>query len=270
MTGLLVVNHFLRGEKFDTLHSHLVKTAEDMGIDLKIVTNLDVMLGDVSADFALFWDKDINCAKMLENKGISVFNSADSIALCDDKALTYLALENAVKQPKTIIAPLSFFDVDYRTFLLGVVDKIGTPFVLKECKGSFGEQVWLCNSVDEALEHISNKPFIVQEYIECGNRDIRLEVVGGRVVASMQRYNPNDFRSNITNGGTAVSYTPSDVEIALAIKACDTLGLDFGGVDIIGDMVCEVNSNAHIINIMNTTGVDVAKEIFDYIIKSVK
>ena len=52
---------------------------------------------------------------------------------------------------------------------------------------------------------------------------------------------------------------------------CKELGLTFGGVDILPNgAVCEVNSNAHIINIMNTTGVDVAPLIFDEILEKVK
>ena len=58
-------------------------------------------------------------------------------------------------------------------------------------------------------------------------------------------------------------YTPSDDEIKLAVSACEKLGLDFGGVDLLdGGIVCEVNSNAHIINIMKCTNIDIAKLIF--------
>lgn len=269
MTGFLVINHFLNGKKYDELHSHLVSTAKSMGIDLIIKTNLDMLFDDASCDFVLFWDKDIALAKSLENKGIKVFNSSSAIELCDDKARTYLALDGIVPQPRTIIAPLSFFDVDYAPFLEKCVEALGTPFVIKECKGSFGEQVHLCHSVDDALAHISSKPFLVQEYVECNNTDVRIEVVGGRVISAMKRHNPSDFRSNITNGGTATPYSPTELEVDLALKACDALGLDFGGVDILGDMVCEVNSNAHIINIMNATGIDVAEKIFEHILEKI-
>ena len=52
-----------------------------------------------------------------------------------------------------------------------------------------------------------------------------------------------------------------------AVDACKALGLTFGGVDIMqGNTVCEVNSNSHIINIMQTTGVDVAPLIFEEIL----
>ena len=83
----------------------------------------------------------------------------------------------------------------------------------------------------------------------------------------MRRSNKNDFRSNITNGGVAEEYTPTEQEARLAVDACKALGLTFGGVDIMqGNTVCEVNSNAHIINIMQTTGVDVAPLIFEEIL----
>ena len=63
----------------------------------------------------------------------------------------------------------------------------------------------------------------------------------------------------------------SNEEKALAVKACEVLGLDFGGVDILdGGYVCEVNSNAHIINIMKSTGVDIAPMIFEHILERIK
>ena len=120
------------------------------------------------------------------------------------------------------------------------------------------------------MKYVSGKPFLLQEYIECGGEDARLEVVGDRVVAAMKRRNENDFRSNITNGGVAFEYTPSEDEKALAVAACRELGLTFGGVDIMhGDTICEVNSNAHIINIMHASGVDIAPLIFEEILRKI-
>ncbi len=88
MNGILTINHFLNGEKYSTLHSHLVESAKMCDINLQIKTNLELATENAKADFVLFWDKDINLAKRLEKSGLPVFNSADSIAKCDDKALT--------------------------------------------------------------------------------------------------------------------------------------------------------------------------------------
>ena len=99
------------------MHNSLVKSAKNFGCELKTKTNQELIFESETPDFVLFWDKDTNVARMLENKGVPVFNSAKSIALCDDKAKTYIALDGKVKQPKTIIAPMSFFKVDYGEFV---------------------------------------------------------------------------------------------------------------------------------------------------------
>lgn len=266
MTGFLVVNHFLTGEKYNTLHNHLIKSAKNFGINLVVKTNQDMIFEEERPDFVLFWDKDVNLAAFIEKSGVPVFNSAKSIALCDDKAKTYAALKDLVPQPKTIPAPLSFFRSDYSEFVKLAVERLGLPVVFKECCGSFGEQVYLCRTAEDVLSHITDKPFLLQEYIEANGTDVRIEVVGGECICAMKRHNDSDFRSNITNGGTAETYSPTKEEKTLALKACNALGLSFGGVDIIGgNMVCEVNSNAHIINIMNACGIDVAPKIFEFI-----
>lgn len=273
MTGFLIINHFLCGEKFNTLHNHLIRTASKMQIDLQIRTNLEMLFEKRKADFVLFWDKDVSLAKKLELEGQKVFNSSESIALCDNKAATYLALKNTVNQPKTIIAPLSFFDnSDYTDFIDKAAQELGLPLIMKGCFGSFGEQVFLCRTKEEIAKNICGKPFLLQQYIKSSHgNDIRLEIINGVCVAAMKRENKNDFRSNITNGGTMQHYDPTDEEIAAAVKAANKLGLLFCGVDILdGNLLCEVNSNAHIINIMECTKKDVAPLIFETILEKIR
>ena len=272
MTGILAVNHFLNGSKYDELHSHIISAAKKMNINLMIKTNLELAVKEEPADFILFWDKDTNLAKRLEKKGFPVFNSSKAIELCDDKAKTFIALDGIVPQPRTLIAPKCFFKSDMSEFVSNAVEILGLPLVFKECFGSFGEQVYLCGSFEEIINRITEKPFILQEYIgESGGRDMRLEIVGGKCVAAVKRENKNDFRSNVTNGGKMTPYTPSKEEIETAVKACDTLGLTFGGVDILENgMVCEVNSNAHIINIMKSTKMDIAPLILKEITENIK
>ena len=82
MNGILAVNHFLKGEKYDTLHKHLAASAKKCGINLNIKTNLELATQKAQADFVLFWDKDINLARRIEKSGVPVFNSAESIEKC--------------------------------------------------------------------------------------------------------------------------------------------------------------------------------------------
>lgn len=272
MNGILLVNHFLNGEKFNELHSHLVKSAKKQNIDLVIKTNLELAAAKVNTDFVLLWDKDINLARRIEKGGVPVFNSSSSVAVCDDKARTYVELSGIVPQPKTLVAPKTYFDVDMREFVDNAIACLGLPLVFKECFGSFGEQVYLCKTRADVMSHITAKPFILQEFIsDSAGSDTRIEIVGGKFVSAVKRNNPADFRSNVTNGGTMTPVVPDNKMIETALKACEVLGLTFGGVDILDNgMVCEVNSNAHIINIMNATGIDIAPIIFNEITEQLK
>ncbi|MBP3386206.1 MAG: hypothetical protein J6K69_05080, partial [Candidatus Methanomethylophilaceae archaeon] len=74
-------------------------------------------------------------------------------------------------------------------------------------------------------------------------------------------------------GGTMHRYVPTDEESELAVSAAEAVGADFAGVDIIrtsdGPVVCEVNSNAHIKNMLDCTGHDVSMDILEHIIRTV-
>ena len=79
----------------------------------------------------------------------------------------------------------------------------------------------------------------------------------------------------MTYGGTAEAVTPTSDQIAFAQKVMNELGLDFAGIDIMegenGEpILCEVNSNAHFINLYNVTGVNTADAIMKYIHKTIK
>lgn len=288
--GWLVVNGYLDSEKFEEIYSWLVAAAKERGCELRKLPNdqLDSVLQAGSGitkwrekpDFVLFWDKDVRLAKMLEAEGFTLFNKADAIETCDDKALTFIKLKNTeIKMPKTFCAPMTF-DKEYKdyTFVLQIEGSIGYPFVIKENKGSFGEQVYLVKNYYEAVDkikEIGHCDFIMQEFIENSKgRDVRIHVVGDKVVTAMERINTDDFRANITNGGKMRKYEPTKEQAEMALKVCQKLQLDFAGVDIMfgkndEPVLCEVNSNAHFKNIFDCTGVNVADCIMEYIIKSI-
>lgn len=282
MKAYLVTNHYLVSEKYNELNWLLHESAQRCGIELIFKTNAEILshltVGGKETcediDFVLFWDKDITLCRMLEGLGLRVFNSSQAIAACDNKGLTHAILnKTGIKMPKTIIAPLSFGKEDMSVFAKSAAEKLSLPMIIKESYGSFGYQVYKANDMFDAVEianAISPNPMIFQEYIkESSGRDVRLNVVGDKVVAAMERYNNSDFRANVTNGGKMKPYTPTKEERDIAISACRALGLDFGGVDLLfsegGPLLCEVNSNAHIKNILDCTGINVADSIFEYI-----
>lgn len=285
-TAWLVTNHYLHTDKFSEIADFIVKSAHRHGIEITHYTNAE-LLALISGnrlvkplplpDFVLFQDKDYCLARVLEQMGLRLYNSAEAMRICDDKALTHIELaKNKIPCPETICVPFTFENIGYnRNDFLGIAaERLSLPFVIKESKGSFGEQVYLAGSVeqaDEILRNINGKPAVLQKFIKSAEgSDIRINVVGGKACASMKRTNKTDFRANITIGGSAQSYTPTDEEEALAVKACRDLGVDFGGVDLLisdnGPLVCEVNSNAHFKSIFDCTGVNIADKIFEYIL----
>ena len=282
--GLMVVNAFLRTTKFDDLYHTLLDAATQCGMALDVCTNAEISKAvyteefDASPyDFVLFWDKDVQLALQMENLGMRVFNSAQSILWCDDKAQTFLRLKpHGIPMPRTILAPKTFTSIGYPNldFLDEAVRALGFPIVLKECFGSFGQQVYLLSDMDslrQKVQELAGAPLLFQELIsESYGHDTRINVVGGRVVASMlRRSTDGDFRSNLTRGGAMENYTPTEAECALAIRATELLGLDFAGVDVLfgkdGPILCEVNSNAHFKTTLECTGVNMAVEIMRYI-----
>ncbi len=280
MRGTMVVNGFLRGGKFGEPAEMMSAAADRLGIGLDIVTNdrLPLMVDTserMDTDFVLFWDKDVRAAMLLERTGSPVFNSSECIRICDDKSLTHIALsKNNVPSIPTMISPMTFDGIGYTdlSFLDGAEDSFGYPMVVKDCFGSFGQQVHLAHDRKE-LESLfcDARPRIVQRYVECGSSDLRLEVIGGEVVASVSRKGRDgDFRANTTIGGVMSIHQPSEDEEELALKASEAVGADFCGVDILymdGEpVVCEVNSNAHMKNLRNCTGIDVSDMILEHII----
>jgi RimK family alpha-L-glutamate ligase len=295
MKGWLITNAFLHAQKFTEIHLWLIEAAKKLGIDLIPKTNAEILVkldGDFAAhtfkgkkerpDFILFWDKDVRLARYFEMEGLPVFNSSEGIAVCDDKSMTHLYLQNAgIKMPHTIIAPMTFSNIGYTNldFLDQVEKELRYPMVVKECFGSFGQQVYLAQNKKELIDKITtigSKPMLFQEFIKSSKgKDLRLQVVGNQVVASMYRYSDNgDFRANISSGGKMKPYDPTQEQIQLAIKCCKIIGLDFAGVDILfgenqESIICEMNSNAHFKNIYDCTGINVADSIMEYIVKRI-
>lgn len=281
MTGWLVVNGFLQSNKFHELTDMFLMAAEEADIELTVIANTE-LLADTGKilvskpDFAIFWDKDVFLGEYLEQNGIRLYNSSSCVRICDDKRLTHMALmAESLPMPRTLIAPMTYRNIGFTSmdFLKRIGDELSFPLVMKEAFGSFGEQVYWIDNERELLKKVrasNTTELLFQEYIASSHgRDVRLQVVGDCVVAAMYRFSEKDFRANVTAGGQMRAYEPTKEECRLAIQAARAVGASFAGVDLLfgvkGPLVCEVNSNAHFKNLLLCTGINVAKEILQYI-----
>ena len=285
MKAWLVINTFMDNQKFLNLYNLLSDAFKKHDVFLEIKRAQDISLEvnkpiENKPDFVIFWDKDIYLAERLESNGVKLFNSSRAINLCDNKILMYQELaKNNIAIPRTFIAPKTFEGLNYsnRDFLDNVIKEIGWPIVIKEAYGSFGEQVYLANNLNEAnaiIDRIGYKDFLIQEFIASSKgRDIRINVVGDKAIVSMLRENKNDFRSNISSGGNGVSFDPEQSYKDIAVKAAKALGLDFAGVDVMlgdnGPIICEVNSNPQFASTLKATGINLADCNVEYILRQV-
>ncbi len=157
----------------------------------------------------------------------------------------------------------------------------GAPLVIKLLEGTQGKGVVLAETQSAAESVIDafrdlDEYFLVQQFVkEADGVDIRCVVVGGRVVACMQRKaRAGDFRSNLHRGGTASTVKITSEERRTAVRAAQVMGLNVAGVDILrsknGPLVIEVNSSPGLEGIETSTGLDVAGAVIEYIEKNAK
>ena len=112
--------------------------------------------------------------------------------------------------PETIIAPKVYpaFTIRDSGYYERVLERLGLPMIIKEGHGSFGMKVYLIETEEQfydKTDELRGVDYVFQKFIATSRgRDIRVNIVGGEIVAAMYRYSETDFRANITNGGVAI------------------------------------------------------------------
>lgn len=283
----VIYNGSLISDKFAD-QAHLVaEAAERAGIRTVIWKNYEVMMdlqqGVASPpSFVVFLDKDILLATWLKASGIPVFNDPEVIETCDNKAKQYIRLAQAgIPMPRTVVAPKVYpnFSISGTGYFEQVLADFGLPMIIKEGHGSFGAKVYLIETEKaffEKVDSLRGVDFVFQEFVASSRgRDIRVNTVGGRIVAAMYRHSETDFRANITNGGVAEPIELNDEQQQIALDAARAVGAEFAGVDLLfgpdgRTLVCEVNAAAHIRNIYNVTAINVADAMIEYILETLQ
>lgn len=283
ISSWVIYNGSLVSDKFVDQARLVADAARRAGVDVTIMKNYEVMM-DLSKelelpDFAVLLDKDILLGYFLKSRGVPVYNDPAIIDLCDNKATQYIQLAAAgLPMPKTIVAPKVYpnFSILESGYFERVISQLGLPMIIKEGHGSFGMKVYLIENEAqfyEKVESLRGIDFVFQEFVASSRgRDIRVNVVGEKIVAAMYRRSETDFRANITNGGVASQIELTAAQQDMALAAAKVVGATFAGVDLLFDvdeqpLVCEVNAAAHIRNILEVTGVNVADAMITYILE---
>ncbi len=230
----------------------------------EVLNELDAVIPRIRPSITFY-----GCAltRFFEAIGVYALNGADAITQSRDKLYSLqLLAKSGIGIPTSGFASSPVETKD-------LIDMVGgAPLIVKLLEGTQGKGVVLAET-RKAAESVINSfkslkaNLLVQEFIkEAAGKDLRLFVIRGKVVASMQREAaPGEFRANMHMGGSAsvVKITPE--ERKLAIQAAKVMGLKVAGVDIIrsarGPLLLEVNSSPGLEGIENATGKDIASQM---------
>jgi len=238
--------------------------------DGKVLPHYDVIIPRIGPSITKYG---MAVVRQFEAMGTFCLNSSLSIGTSRDKLAAHQALAiNRIPMPDTAFAN-SPRDTE------NIIDlTAGAPLVVKLLESSQGKGVILAETKKAASSVISafqklNAPFIVQNFIKDSNgSDLRLFVIGGKVIASMMRSaSDDDFRSNLHVGGKASKVKITQDERKIAKQATKAMGLNIAGVDILrsseGPKVLEVNSSPGLQGIETINNINVASMIIDYLEK---
>jgi len=210
-----------------------------------------------------------------ERRGVRLINGPAAIEMVADKLHTLQRLTSAgLAVPRSILSKFPI-DVDL------VERELDFPVIVKPLKGTRGAGVLKCEDRGQfedlagLLESAeAQADFLLQHYVRASHgRDVRVLVVGGRVVAAMERRSlTGGFKSNVSLGGVGVAYNPPPEMAEIAVQAADILELDVTGIDILFDedgyRICEANSAPGFQGLERASGLDIPTAILEWIVST--
>ncbi len=265
----------------------IVKYLHEFGFRVNIVTDskkLEVVNSDFEEKQVVF----IRClsqssalkrATLCEMLGLDVINSKRAIEICTNKIYQAILFKRFnIPEPRYEVVFNS--DDFYKLF-----EKFNGCFVVKPSSSSWGRgiaritskeclDVWLAGreSLDPGEKSF---PILVQEFVDKGDYDIRVVVVGDTPIVSFKRVSKDNWKTN-THLGAEVEPIEVNEEIKeICQKIIAVLGEGIYGIDLFYDntrkcyLVCEVNQNPEFAHSWKIHGVDVAYYIAKYISKRI-
>ncbi len=184
------------------------------------------------------------------NHFIPTVNSYESFALSEDKFKTAQLL----KRNGINTADYMLCHRDDVGSLKDILREWGGKIVYKPTDGWGG--MGLVKIENEAtldmlmpfLNQTDIRYFYVERFIKYDNTDFRIDIVDGEFVSCYGRKAPKDnWKTNVTSGGSVILREANDEVIEIAKKATKIAGLDISGVDLIYDeekeeyVVLEIN-----------------------------
>lgn len=214
----------------------------------------------------------LDILRAIEEYGVRLINSRESLEIASDKFLTSVFLEkHNIPTPRTIIC-------EDPHDALQMYEELGGDVIIKPLFGSKGIGISRLNDKGFAENVIIslgqlNEVFYLQEFIEHHNRDIRIFVIGNEAIAGMYRVSDN-WKTNVYAGAEVKPLTLTKELKELAIKSAQITKTEIAGVDILesedGYYVIEVNSIPGFTALQKVTDINIPERIISYFLDDVK
>jgi len=195
-------------------------------------------------------------------RGVTIVNSPSAIERTIDKFLASALLARAgVPTPRTIAC-------ERVEDALEAFDELGGDVIVKPLFGSMGAGMTRVDDRDVAYRvfhalGLERAVYYLQEALPA-DRDLRAFVVGGRVLAAIERVGPG-WRKNVARGARARAIELTAEQERRCLDAAEALGVDYAGVDLLGDHVLELNGIPGWSGLQNATGADVAAALVTHV-----
>jgi len=203
----------------------------------------------------------------LAQRGQIVVNSPRGLEIAIDKYLSLLRLHHeGLLIPRTLVAQ----DSDS---IRSAWNQLQGDAVFKPLFGSCGrgiERIESIQSLNTFLEGSERRGVAyLQEFVPHHGWDVRLLVIGSRVVA-MRRISDHDWRTNVARGARAEPFDPPIEWIEIAIRAAKACNTEIAGVDLLPAkdgrvLVLEVNAVPGWRALAKACNLDIAAEVVNYI-----
>lgn len=198
---------------------------KEKGIDLSLQIVEDGIDFSRLPHIAIVRTMNPELSEKLEGMGVKVCNSSFISRIANDKWNTYEYLhKNGIRLMDTYLVTDSFTPPYY-------------PMVLKPCMGKGGRDVEIVNNYGEfcAYREKVREKTIAQKVASDKGKDLRVYVVGNRIIKGMLRVSEEDFRSNFCLGGKAIEYELNDWEREEIEKVISLFNISYAGLDFIFD-----------------------------------
>ena len=198
----------------------------------------------------------------LHTLAVPCVNSPRALERTIDKFLASALLVRAgVPTPRTIAC-------ERRDDALEAFDELGGDVIVKPLFGAMGAGMTRVDDRDVAYRvfhalELERAVYYLQETLPA-DRDVRAFVVGGRVLAAIERVGEG-WRANLARGAQARPAVLSAEHERLCLAATEALGADYVGVDLLGGHVLELNGIPGWHGLQHATGVEVAPALVAHV-----